>query len=357
MLSYLNNRLPDYNVDFFINELFETSKLFGILEAKIEDYKFSRILFPVLHKKEAISSMAIEGTQTTISDVLEHEISSQKKDTKEYIEVKNHTNALMSSLDYLKENVFTNNFFYNLHQRMMVNILPDSKKDCIGKYKTKNNYIVNSFGKIIFTPPDYKETAKYMNELINFMNNNQDNINPLIKAAIIHSQFESIHPFEDGNGRVGRLLITLYFYKAKIINSPFFYISEAISQDKAVYYSKLTSSREGNYNEWIKFFLQKCIVQAKNHICYIDSLNQLYEKTKLSVQKTINSANFDRIIECMFTYPILNSKLLSEKLGVTIIQARRYLDMLESKNLLLGDDRQRNRTYYFQELLDLARRS
>ena len=357
MLKYLNERLPDYDVNFFINELFETSKLFGMLEAKIEDYKFSRILFPVLHKKEAISSMAIEGTQTTISDVLEHEISPQKKENKEYIEVKNHADALMYGINYLKENAFSNNFFHELHQKMMVNILPDSKKDCIGKYKVKNNRIVTSLNKLVFLPPDFKETPRYMNELISFMNNTQENMNPLIKAAIIHSQFESIHPFEDGNGRVGRLLITLYFFKAKIINFPFFYISEAISQDKAVYYSKLTSSREGNYNEWIKFFLQKCIVQTKKHISYIDSLNQLYEKTKLVVQEAINSAIFDRIIECMFMYPILNSKTLSDKLGVAVIQARRYLDILESKNLLLGDDHQRNRTYYFHELLDLARRN
>ena len=357
MLQFLNSRLTDYDINFFINELFETSKLFGVLEAKIEDYKFSRILFPVLHKKEAISSMAIEGTQTTISDVLEHEIFPQKKENKEFVEVKNHADALLYGINYLKENSFSNNFLYELHRKMMVNIMPDSKKDFIGKYKTKNNRIVTSLGKLVFTPPDFKETPKYMNELIGFMNNTQESMNPLIKAAIMHSQFESIHPFEDGNGRIGRLLITLYFYKANIINFPFFYISEAISQDKAVYYSKLTSSREGNYNEWIKFFLQKCIVQAKNHISYLDSLNQLYEKTKSIVQETINSSNFDRIIECMFTHPILNSKLLSEKIGVTTIQARRYLDILETKNLLLGDDRQRNRTYYFHELLDLARRN
>lgn len=239
----------------------------------------------------------------------------------------------------------------------MNRILPESKKDCIGKYKTKNNFIGNSAGKTIFTPPPFSETLKYMNELIQFMNNENSNINPLIKAAIIHSQFESIHPFEDGNGRVGRLLISLYLFKANVINFPFFYISEAISQDKAVYYSKLTSSREGNYNEWIKFFLQKCIVQSKNLISYIDSLNKLYEKTKHTVKEAINSPNFDNIIECLFTQPILNSNYLAERLSVTQIQAKRYLDTLAEKNLVFGNDRQRNRTYYFMELLELARRN
>ena len=93
-----------------------------------------------------------------------------------------------------------------------------------------------------------------MDELIDYMNDVNDGINPLVKAAIIHSQFESIHPFEDGNGRVGRLLISLHLYKARVINFPFFYMSEAISQDKRIYYNMLTASRENSYDEWIRFF-------------------------------------------------------------------------------------------------------
>ena len=94
---------------------------------------------------------------------------------------------------------------------MMRGLLPEKQNDSIGKYKTKNNYIVNSVGSVIFEPPSFTETSKYMKELIAFMNNTNDGINPIIKAAIMHSQFESIHPFEDGNGRVGRILISLYF--------------------------------------------------------------------------------------------------------------------------------------------------
>ena len=102
-----------------------------------------------------------------------------------------------------------------------------------------------------------------MDELIEFMNDFEDGIHPLIKAAIIHSQFESIHPYSDGNGRVGRLLVSLYLYKAKVINFPFFYISEAISVDKGIYYNMLTNSREDNYNEWVKYFLKKISLLRK----------------------------------------------------------------------------------------------
>lgn len=355
MLKYIKERINDYNANVFINELFDASKGLGVLEAKIDNYHFNGILVPMLHKKEAISSMYIEGTQTTISDVFEYEVSAKKGDDKIMQEVSNHSKCLIYGADYLRMESFTNSFIKKLHEILMDGIVDKKKEHTLGKYKEKDNFIVNSVGTVVYTPPSHKETKKYMDELLDFMNNMHDGINPLIKAAIIHSQFESIHPFDDGNGRVGRLLISLYLFKAKVINFPFFYISEAISQDKAVYYSKLTDTRSNNYDEWIKFFLQKIIVQTQKHTNYIDSLNDLYEKTKRTVQESINSPKYDSIIECLFTHPILTSSYLAEKLNVTVGQAKRYLNVLEEKRILLGNDRQRNRGFYFVELLDMVR--
>ena len=357
MLKYIKERLNDYNCDFFINELFDASKNLGFLEAKISSYQFNKILIPMLHKKEAISSMYIEGTQTTISDVFENEVNPKSNDGKIMIEVNNHTRTLMYGAEYLKSDNFSNTFIKQIHERMMNKILPPKMQHSLGRYKDKDNYIINSVGTVVFTPPSYTETKKYMDELLSFMNNTNDGINPLIKAAIIHSQFESIHPFEDGNGRVGRVLVSLYLYKAKVINFPFFYISEAISQDKAVYYNKLTDTRKNNYNEWIKFFLRKVKIQAEKHISYIDALNTLYAKTKNSLKESINSPKYDDIIHCLFTNPVLTSAYLANKLSVSSGQAKRYLNILDEKQILFGDDKKRNRSYYFVELLELARRS
>ena len=355
-LVTLNERKNDYNANYFINELFEASKLLGVLEAKISSYQFDRILIPMFRNKEAISSMLIEGSETTITDVLEDNIRITK-DTKDkgIIEYRNHTNAILYGTDYLRSSSFTDELMLGLHRIMMKGILPPKKLSCIGKYKEKDNFIVNSVGTVVFTPPAHTETQAYMKDLLKFMNDVNDGINPLIKAAIIHSQFESIHPFEDGNGRVGRLLVSLYLYKSRVINFPFFYISEAISQDKGVYYKRLTDSRSNSYDEWIRFFLQKCIVQAKKLSGYIDDLNKLYEKTKAEVKEAINSPKFDQIIECIFTQPILSVAYLAEQLSVTNGQAKRYLDKLEDKQILLGDDRKRGRKYYFVQLVDLAR--
>lgn len=355
MLQFIKERLCDYNAGYFVNELFEASKGLGRLEAKIDSYRFNSILVPMLHKKEAISSMYIEGTQTTISDVFENEISPKSNQDKTMQEVNNHSKTLVYGADYLRTEDFSNKFIQKLHELMLAGIIDKSKEATLGKYKTKKNYIVNSVGTVVFEPPSEKETKKYMDELVAFMNDTNDGINPLIKAAIIHSQFESIHPFEDGNGRVGRLLVSLYLFKSKVINVPFFYISEAISQDKAVYYNKLTDTRKNNYDEWIKFFLQKIIVQTSKHIRYVDSLNKLYEKTKKIAQESTKSARCDDIVECLFTHPVLTSSYLSERLGVSIGQAKRYLNVLEEKQVLLKNDRQRNQMFYFVELLDMVR--
>ena len=235
MLEYISNRVNDFDVKNFVNELAKASKNLGILEAKIDSYQFDGILIPMLQKKEAISSMYIEGTQTTITDVLKDEISSQPSDENVQIEIRNHIKTLIFGADHLRTGKFTHSFIKSIHETMMEGIIARGLENTLGKYKTKDNQIKSSFGTVVYTPPSASDTKKYMDELLTFMNNSDDGLNPLIKAAMIHSQFESIHPFSDGNGRIGRVLISLYLFKAKVINFPFFYISEAINMDKAVY--------------------------------------------------------------------------------------------------------------------------
>lgn len=358
VLKTIKERASDYNANSFLNELFEASKLLGMLEAKIDGYQFNSILIPMFRNKEVISSMLIEGTQTTITDVFEDNLTTSRNENDKVMkEYRNHTRALLHGTEYLRSSGFTDELMHTLHRLMLEGILPPSKANCIGHYKQCDNYIVNSVGTVVFTPPSHLETGRYMRELLAYMNDANDGISPLIKAAIIHSQFESIHPFEDGNGRVGRLLVSFYLYKAKVINFPFFYISESIAQDKAVYYRMLSDSRINSYDEWIRYFIRKCTMQAKSLIGYIDGLNSLYQRTKDVVQESVNSPRFDKIIECIFTQPIITVAYLAEQLSVTPGQAKRYLDKLEEMHVLLGDDRKRGRKYYFADLLDLSRRS
>lgn len=354
MLKFILDRLQDYNANTFINELATASKSLGILEEKINSYQFNEILIPMLHKREARSSMYIEGTQTTMSNIFEDEISSKSTTDRIMLEVRNHISVLDYGAEYLRTGVFTHGFIKKLHYMMLKGIIAKGNENTLGQYKSVDNRIVNSEGSIVFLPPSCNETKKYMDELIAFMNDFNDGINPLIKAALIHSQFESIHPFTDGNGRVGRLLISLYLYKAKVINFPFFYLSEAISMDKLVYYNMLTDSRKNSYDNWIKYFLQKIIVQTTKHISYIESLNNLYLRTKKAVRSCINSANAETIIECLFTSPILTADYMIERMSISRVQALRYLNTLVDAKILFANDKKRGRKYYFVELIALA---
>ena len=357
MLEFIRNRASDFDVGYFVDELTTASKNLGILEAKIDSYQFNSILIPMLQKKEAVSSMYIEGTQTTITDVLKNEINPKPDDERIQQEVRNHIKTLIFGAEHLRTGKFTHSFIKQIHAYMMTGIIAQGLEKTLGKYKLKDNHIKSSTGAVVYTPPTAADTKKYMDELISFMNCMDDKINPLIKAAMIHSQFESIHPFSDGNGRIGRVLISLYLYKAQVINFPFFYISEAINMDKSVYYRMLTDSRTNSLDAWIKYFLHKVSVQTEKHIGYIDALNGLFTKTKNTVKGCIKSPKFDEIIECLFTYPILNALMLEDQLSVSHGQAVRYLNVLEEKGVLLSDDRKRGKTFFFAELIDLARGS
>ena len=354
MLKYLHENKNDYSIEFFLNELTQVVKLLGILETKIGLYHFEDILFPLLYKKEAQATLNIEGTQTTICDTFEGEIKIQQCANAGMGEFYNLIHGILFGSDYLTNNQFSHEFIQSLHRIVMHRRNTEFQHKHVGQYKHQNNFITNSAGEVVYQPPEYTTVDQYMDELIDYMNEEPSGTHPLIKAAVIHAQFESIHPFENGNGRVGRLLTSLYMYKAGIICSPFFYISESIHQDKPMYYQMLSSTRSSNYNEWIRFFLQKCIVQANAQIHYVDSLNGLYERTKTSLQNFINSPQYNSIIECLFTHPVLNSAYLANVLGVTSGQARRYLDVLEKNNILICGDHKRNKTYYFKDFLDLC---
>lgn len=357
MLEYISNRVNDYDAGKLLNELALAAKNLGILESKIDSYQFDAILIPMLLKKEAVSSMYIEGTQTTVPDILKNEIDDKATDDKIQMEVRNHAKTLIMGADHLRSGKFTHSFIKKLHEYMMTGIIKPGLEDTVGKYKSTDNHIKSTAGKVIYNPPSASETKRYMDELITFMNNSNDNIHPLIKAAMIHSQFESIHPFSDGNGRIGRVLISLYLYKSGVINFPFFYISEAINMDKGIYYKMLTDSRTNSLTEWIRYFLTKVSIQTNQHIGYIDALNALYIKTKTTIKECINSTKYDEIIECLFMHPVLNASIFEDQLTVSRGQAIRYLNTLEEKHILLSNDRKRGKTFFFNELIDLARRA
>ena len=153
------------------------------------------------------------------------------------------------------------------------------KPDVIGEYRTQQNYIgkKDPSHSITFTPPVAEDVPNLMDNLIKYINNPDDRLRPLVRIAIIHAQFETIHPFMDGNGRVGRILIPMYLYAQKQIELPCFFISEALERDKIRYYSLLNNIRVNeDWNQWIKFFLTIVAQTADDAVETIDKLTELH---------------------------------------------------------------------------------
>jgi Fic family protein len=229
-----------------------------------------------------------------------------------------------------------------------------------GEYRSIQNFIGPegcTLKTATFVPPQPQLVDSYMSNLENYINNPNDNLQSLVRIAIIHAQFETIHPFLDGNGRIGRILIPLYLYDVNLINSPNLFISEVLEKDKHKYYRLLNGTRkEGNgWDEWIKFFLQSVNKQVLKNIDLIEEIDNLYELDLENAMNLINSTNLVDLIKAMFQKPIFNVKTISSLTGIPDTTCRRYLNTLEEEKVIFSDNKKRNRKYYYYNLLDLLR--
>ncbi|HCS25798.1 MAG TPA: hypothetical protein DIU44_07780 [Acholeplasmatales bacterium] len=352
VLPFCNEQLKKISSEEFLPELLETVRYISIFETKIEDSRLEKCVYlPKMEISEIVSSLRIEGTHTKIEDYYQGELFPEEKSV-ELTEFKNYTSALKKGTRLVKYEGFTNEVIKDIHKMMFSNVKNIKAGITIGDYKKVNNYIARDNIRV-YSPPKVEETQEYMNDLMNFINDDSPIIHPLVKCAVIHAQFESIHPFEDGNGRIGRILIPIYLCYAGLIGAPLFYISEAIDDDKYLYYNSLTETRTGNYNLWIKYFLQKCTIQAKKHIKFIQNIDELYKKITQQVEQITNSVLTPKLVRVIFENPIITSKKMAESLNLSITQANRYLRALEEEKILYTNERKRNISYYFTELLSL----
>lgn len=217
-----------------------------------------------------------------------------------------------------------------------------------------------------YIPPEPQLVDEYMSNLEKYINEPTDSLNDLIRIAIIHAQFETIHPFLDGNGRIARILIPLHLYDKKLISSANFFISESLEKDKFKYYKLLNDTRintneEGKevtskrWSEWVKFFINAIINQANKNIKLIDSIDSLYNSTIENSRKLISNNKLIDIINVMFEKPIFTKKTIMERVEIPSSTLGVYLNKLEEEKLIYSDGKLRNRKYYFYDLINILR--
>ena len=343
--------------DIFLDELIDASTSLEVYKEKIKDSKLDRAWFlPTLQQKEALASSMIEGTQATLDGVLVNRVVPDKKDV-DIQEVLNYDAATEYGYRYLKRGDFDKEFILDLH-KILLRGKVRKQTDQIGEFRTHQNY-VGTMGRkreITYTPPEPEMVEKLIDNLIEYIEKPKDNYRSLVRIAIIHAQFETIHPFMDGNGRVGRILIPLYLYYVEQIDMPCFFVSEALERDKLKYYTLLNNIRNKNeWSEWIKFFLVTVKNQCDKYIRMISDINLLYEKDLEKASGLVRTGNMRTLINLLYKYPIVNSSTIAQCSNIPSATINRYLNVLVDADILYTDDKSRNRTYFYYDLLNILR--
>lgn len=306
--------------------------------------------------KEAATSSRIEGTRTGVEEALltENEIDPEKRD--DWQEVQNYIKALNHSIDKLKDIPLSTRLLKEAHKILLDGVRGETKLP--GEFRTSQNWIGGAtLRDAVFIPPHFEELSDLMSDLENFMHNEVIDVPHLIRIAISHYQFETIHPFLDGNGRLGRLLITLYLVDKKLLDKPTLYLSEFFEKKKNLYYDNLTFVRTSdNLLQWVKFFLVAIIETSDKGIRTFRKILELKENIEgekiLRLGKRVNNAK--KLIRLLYKKPIVNIKDVEKELKVTAKPANAIIqDFIDLKILKEVTGYKRNRLFLFKEYYDL----
>lgn len=347
-----NWQLEDIEI---INLLSQADRQIGRLDMYSE-YIPNIDLFISLHiAKEATQSSKIEGTQTKVEEAFfeKDEISQEKRD--DWEEVQNYISAMNDAIHQLNDLPFSSRLIKNAHKILLQGVRGEHKQP--GEFRTSQNWIGGaSINDAVFIPPVHNSVPELMSDIEKLANDDFNKLPDLLKIALIHYQFETIHPFLDGNGRVGRLMITLYLVSKGILKKPILYLSDFFERNRSLYYDNLMSVRtKNNLGQWFKFFLVGVIETAKNSIKTFDGILQLQKNIENKIQ-TLGSraANGQKVILSLYQRPIIEEQKVAEILGVSLTTAYKLIDDLESLDILKEiTGGQRGKLYVFKDYLDL----
>ena len=304
-----------------------------------------------LANREAFYSSKIEGTNTTFEEF--YKASAEKEsETNATAEVLRYVKALEYSSKCIQNgDPISTRLFLQTHKILLGG--PDARGSgsTAGLYRTAQVYVGEH------TPPPANLVENCMNNLENYINNTMGDDTPeLVRVSIIHAQFETIHPFFDGNGRMGRVLIPLFLYANKIVESPYFFISRSLEEQRLKYYDLLDGfrkdTREG-YDEWVRFFLNAISKQAESDRALILNIDELFDETLKKSLAIARSNITPGFVTKIFEKPVFTIKLIAEELETSYDNVRNIVLKLEKEGIIRGNNKSRNKLYFNDKLLDL----
>ncbi len=311
------------------------------------------ILINAIVLKEAQASSGIENVITTQDKLYQALYASSTKTDIATKEVLRYREALLMGKNLVKKKGF-------LNTNGIIAIQKELEENNAGIRKLPGTALINDItNQVIYTPPDNYDTIIHlMKNLEQYINDDPDAISPLVKLAIQHYQFESIHPFYDGNGRTGRIVNVLYLILKGLLDEPILYLSSYIIKNKADYYRLLQEVRtKNNWEEWILFILKGIESTANQTIDQINKINALFEKTQKAVQKKLPRIYSKDLIEQLFVHPYCKNEFLVKHLRIERKTAARYLSSLVEVGILKDQQNGKEIIFINNQLYDLLKKS
>ena len=308
-------------------------------------------------RKEALLSSQIEGTQATLEDVLDPLI--EKNANQNVADVVNYIKATEFALERMNTLPLCNRLIKETHEVLMSGVRGQEKNP--GEFRTSQNWIGaagSSLKNARYIPPNPEDMINAMSELEKYINSD-DSLDLLIQAALLHYQFETIHPFLDGNGRVGRLLITLFLMEKKVLSSPALYISYYLKKNRIEYYDRMSEVRnKDNYEQWIKFFLNAIKESAVESVDAIKKLSELHDANIEKINAMGRAAkNARAVFDYLEQNPIIDIGKTAEELNLAFSTVSLAVNRLVDAGILIQtNNANRNRVFAYEEYLAILRK-
>lgn len=365
MQPYNPDELPLNNLDYrhLLPLVGQANAALARYDGLLQGIPNPAVMLSPLTTQEAVLSSKIEGTQATVDEVLEQEAGLLKEGEKykDIQEISNYRLALFQAREYLDAYPIRLGFVRELHRILMDSVRGQDKMP--GEFRVDQNWIGKqgcSIEQASFVPPSPLQLQDHLQAWEHYLGT--DDIDFLLQTAVVHAQFELLHPFKDGNGRIGRILIPLFLYQKRALSQPMFYLSEYLENHREEYYQRLKAiSAEGDWNGWVAFFLRATAAQAGQNSQRVTAIKALYDEMKLAIQETTHSQYSVHLLDALFSKPVFRTSDLAQKLtaefGVHEKTTPGLLKLLKDAGILreiqAGSGR-RPATLCFPRLINLA---
>lgn len=309
--------------------------------------------------KEATQSSKIEGTQTNIEDAFKDAADISPEERDDWGEVQNYIRAINYAIDQLDKLPFSNRLLKETHAILMQGVRGEAKLP--GEFRTSQNWIGVSLKNAVFVPPHHTHVTHLMSDMEMFLHDETIKVPPLIKIAIAHYQFETIHPFLDGNGRLGRLMISLYLASELLLIRPALYLSDYFERHKTAYVDHLMAVREGHHmRQWLIFFLHGVEETARSSIAVFREILKLKEHIEREILPRFSHRRQDKmhlLMRHLYAKPVTDIKSITLALDTTPNTAGTLItDLVKYGVLTEITGQQRNRLFLFKDYLALFRK-